>query len=131
MLAIAWGRRCGVNSARFVAGALAVLAALAGPTHATSPHTPLEIHYSPEERLDRIDADLIATATTSIDLASYSLTDPMVIDALDAAQRREVKIRIVLDPSDRRPGQPALAATQGRCGESLGAMEIAMRAATR
>ena len=35
-----------------------------------------EIHYSPEERLDAIDAQLIATAKNSIDLASYAQTNP-------------------------------------------------------
>jgi phosphatidylserine/phosphatidylglycerophosphate/cardiolipin synthase-like enzyme len=84
----------------FVAGGLLALA-LGGPARATSPDVRLEIHYSPEERLDRIDADLIATATTSIDLASYSLTDSIVIDALEAAAHRGVKIRIALDPRER------------------------------
>jgi phosphatidylserine/phosphatidylglycerophosphate/cardiolipin synthase-like enzyme len=80
---------------------LAVLAALVGPASATPPDTRLELHYSPEERLDRIDAALIATAKSAIDLASYSLTDPIVIDALNDAQRRGVRIRIVLDPRER------------------------------
>ena len=57
-----------------------------------------EVHYSPEERLDAIDAALIATAKRSIDLASYALTDPIVLDALNDAERRGVVIRIVLDP---------------------------------
>ena len=60
-----------------------------------------EIHFSPEERLDAIDAALIATATHSIDLASYALTDPIVLDALNDAERRGVVIRIVLDPRER------------------------------
>src|SRR5271165_6489725 len=60
-----------------------------------------EVHYSPEERLDAIDAGLIATARRSIDLASYALTDPIVLDALNAADRRGVAIRIVLDPRER------------------------------
>ena len=47
-----------------------------------------EIHYSPEERLDAIDAALIATARSSIDLASYALTDSIVLDALNAAERQ-------------------------------------------
>ena len=47
-----------------------------------------EIHFSPEERLDAIDSMLIATAKTSIDFASYALTDPVVIDALNAADKR-------------------------------------------
>jgi hypothetical protein len=84
MLAIAQGRR-GVNEARF-AVALTVLVAVAGPAYAPPPDTQLEIHYSPEERLDRIDADLIATAKTTIDLASYSVTDPVVVDTLNAAE---------------------------------------------
>jgi phosphatidylserine/phosphatidylglycerophosphate/cardiolipin synthase-like enzyme len=44
---------------------------------------------------------LIATAKASIDLASYALTDPIVIDALDAAEARGVKVRIVLVPRER------------------------------
>jgi phosphatidylserine/phosphatidylglycerophosphate/cardiolipin synthase-like enzyme len=59
-----------------------------------------EVHYSPEERLDAIDAAIIATAKNSIDLASYALTDPVVLDALNEAQRRGVAIRIVLDPRE-------------------------------
>jgi hypothetical protein len=47
-----------------------------------------EVHFSPEERLDAIDAALIATAKQSIDLASYALTDPIVIDALNDAEHR-------------------------------------------
>ena len=60
-----------------------------------------EVHFSPEERLDLIDAELIATAKTSIDFASYALTDPIVIRALNAADHRGVAIRIVLDPRER------------------------------
>jgi len=60
-----------------------------------------DIHFSPEERLDLIDAALIATAKSSIDLASYALTDPVVIDALNDAEKRGVMIRIVLDPRER------------------------------
>jgi hypothetical protein len=37
---------------------------------------------------------------TSIDLASYVLTDRLVIAALDAAERRGVKVRMVLDPRE-------------------------------
>ncbi len=60
-----------------------------------------EIHFSPEERLDAIDAELIAGAKRSIDFASYALTESVVIDALDAAERRGVAVRIVLDPRER------------------------------
>ena len=60
-----------------------------------------EVHYSPEESLDRIDVALISSAAHSIDLASYSLTDPIVLDALIRADKRGVAIRIVLDPRER------------------------------
>ena len=60
-----------------------------------------EVHFSPEERLDVIDAALIATARSSIDLASYALTDPIVIGALNDADHRGVVVRIVLDPRER------------------------------
>ena len=66
-----------------------------------SPGFAQEIHFSPEERLDLIDASLIALAKNSIDLASYALTDTMVIDALNSAEKRGVVIRIVLDPRER------------------------------
>ncbi len=78
--------------------ALALVAALAGAARADSPP---EIHYAPEERLDQIDASLIATAKASLDLASYAFTDRLVIEALDAAQRRDVEVGIVLDPRER------------------------------
>ena len=61
-----------------------------------------EVHFSPEERLDAIDASLIASATRSIDFASYSLTDAIVVGALLEADRRGVAIRIVLDPRERQ-----------------------------
>jgi phosphatidylserine/phosphatidylglycerophosphate/cardiolipin synthase-like enzyme len=80
-----------------VLGLIAVFGVLATPC----PLHAHEIHFSPEERLDAIDADLIAGAKRSIDFASYALTDPVVIDALDAAQRRGVAVRIVLDPRER------------------------------
>ncbi len=60
-----------------------------------------EVHFSPQERLDAIDAALIATAKSSIDLASYALTDPIVINALNDADHRGVVVRIVLDPRER------------------------------
>jgi phosphatidylserine/phosphatidylglycerophosphate/cardiolipin synthase-like enzyme len=59
-----------------------------------------EVHFSPEERLDAIDAALIGEAKQSIDFASYSLTDGVVIEALNVAERRGVVIRIVLDPRE-------------------------------
>ncbi len=59
-----------------------------------------EVHFSPEERLDTIDASLIVGAVRSIDFAAYSLTDTVILDALQAADQRGVAIRIILDPRE-------------------------------
>src|SRR5271169_3636068 len=93
-----------------VLGLIAVLGVLAAPS-ALHAH---EIHFSPEERLDAIDAELIAGAKRSIDFASYALTDPVVIDALDAAERRGVAVRIVLDPRERHDFAKPKTGTQSR-----------------
>ena len=77
--------------------AVVMLAAFCASTAAAQ-----EVHYAPEEKLDVIDAILIAGATRSIDFASYSLTDSVVLDALRAADKRGVAIRIVLDPRERQ-----------------------------
>jgi phosphatidylserine/phosphatidylglycerophosphate/cardiolipin synthase-like enzyme len=47
------------------------------------------------------DSGLIAGAKRSIDFASYALTNPIVLGALNDAERRGVVIRIVLDPRER------------------------------
>ena len=57
-----------------------------------------EIHFSPEEDLAAIDAGLIAQAKHSIDVASYALTEGVILQALNDADRRGVAVRIVLDP---------------------------------
>ena len=61
----------------------------------------LTLAASAQERLDAIDAALIATAKRSIDFACYALTDPIVLDTLNEAERRGVAVRIVLDPRER------------------------------
>jgi phosphatidylserine/phosphatidylglycerophosphate/cardiolipin synthase-like enzyme len=61
-----------------------------------------EIHCAPVENLEHIDLELIRSATKSVDLAMYSLTDWAIIAALKDARTRGVTIRIVLDPSVRQ-----------------------------
>jgi phosphatidylserine/phosphatidylglycerophosphate/cardiolipin synthase-like enzyme len=68
---------------------------MSGPALAASP---VEIHYSPVENLERIDRDLIASAKQRIDMAAYTLTNHGVIEALRVAQTRGVQIRILIDP---------------------------------
>ena len=61
----------------------------------------VEVHYAPDENLERIDVDLIRLARVKIDMAVYSLTDWAVVDALIEARRRGVALRIVLDPTQQ------------------------------
>jgi phosphatidylserine/phosphatidylglycerophosphate/cardiolipin synthase-like enzyme len=75
--------------------ALAVLAAMTGTVAASS----VEIHYAPQEDLERIDVDVIDNAERSIDTAAYVLSDPFVIEALRDAADRGVTIRLYLDKS--------------------------------
>lgn len=62
---------------------------------------PVEVHYAPVENLERVDVELLRSARAKIDIAAYSLTDWLVIDALIDAHRRGVGLRIVLDPSQQ------------------------------
>jgi phosphatidylserine/phosphatidylglycerophosphate/cardiolipin synthase-like enzyme len=57
-----------------------------------------EVHYSPKEDLERIDLELIKSASETIDMAGYVLTDVAVINALCDAAERGVWIRLYLDP---------------------------------
>jgi len=76
---------------------------LAGPASAAR----LELHYAPEENLERIDVALINGARASIDMAAYVLTDVALIEALGRAAGRGVKIRIFLEPKQEREGNYA------------------------
>ncbi len=57
----------------------------------------VEIHYAPQEDLERIDVETIDDAETSIDMAAYVLSDAAVIEALRDAADRGVTIRLYLD----------------------------------
>ncbi len=66
------------------------------------------IYYGPSDDFDRVDPGLIAKARRNIDMAAYVLTQRLVIDALEAAVRRGVKLRLYLDAEQRDPqdGEP-------------------------
>jgi phosphatidylserine/phosphatidylglycerophosphate/cardiolipin synthase-like enzyme len=76
----------------FLVGADARIASAAEP----------EIHYAPVENLEHIDIELLRSATKSVDIAMYSLTDGAIVAALNDARGRGVTIRIALDPSVRQ-----------------------------
>ncbi|WP_245435025.1 phospholipase D-like domain-containing protein [Methylocystis rosea] len=82
----------------------AILAAVAIATLIRIPPTnadPVETHYAPGENLERVDAALIKSAHLKIDLTAFSLTDWPIIDALIDAHWRGVRVRILLDPTQR------------------------------
>ena len=58
-----------------------------------------EIHYAPVENLEHIDLALIRSATKSVDMAAFTLTDWPLIAVLKEARGRGVTVRILLDPS--------------------------------
>jgi hypothetical protein len=82
--------------------AVASLAVLTGMTARPAPAAEPEIHYAPTENLEHVDLALIGSATNSLDIAAYTLTDWAIISALKDARARGVAIRIALDPSVRQ-----------------------------
>ncbi len=74
----------------------------------------VRMFYGPSDNLQQVDTDLISRARESIDMAAYVLTNGAVTDALTAAARRGVRVRLYLDPD-----QPPQA---GRAGERLMAL---------
>ena len=86
-----------MRATRFIGATISALAAPCAVTAALAQ----EVHYFPEEHLARIDTNLISNAKTSIDFASYALTDRVIIQALTEADRHGVAIRIVPDPRER------------------------------
>jgi phosphatidylserine/phosphatidylglycerophosphate/cardiolipin synthase-like enzyme len=82
--------------------AFALFAILASLGARSAPAAGPEIHYAPVENLEHIDLALIKSATKSVDLAMYTLTDWAIIAALKDARARGVAIRIALDPSVRQ-----------------------------
>lgn len=69
-------------------------------------HAGVRVFYGPGEGLERIDADLIAAARNRIDMAAYVLTNRTIINALREAARRGVRVRLYLDPDQKRGRDP-------------------------
>ncbi len=111
---IVWQRTFAVLVIVAVVGMSVVLLTVPRPRQNpdAAPAPDVSIHYAPAENLEAFDVALIARAQTSIDVAAYVLTDYPVIEALGAAAKRGVRIRILLDRSQhaRREEVPPLAA---------------------
>lgn len=87
--------------------ALAAITALAAAMPPRAHAARLDLHYAPEDNLERIDVGLIDSAKTSIDMAAYVLTDVAVMQALERAAGRGVKLRVFLEPNQEREGNYA------------------------
>ncbi len=83
----------------------------------------VEIRYAPASDLERIDLALLRSATRSIDVAAYLLTDIALIDALVDAAGRGVRVRLYLDGEQEASG-PGFA---GRVRGLAGAQRIEVR----
>ena len=57
----------------------------------------IALHFSPEEKLDAVISERIAAASESVDVAMFTLTSGPVADALIAAQKRGVRVRVVTE----------------------------------
>jgi phosphatidylserine/phosphatidylglycerophosphate/cardiolipin synthase-like enzyme len=69
---------------------------IAGLTPSCADRPPI-IRYAPAQNLERIDVALIDEAKSEIDFAAYILTDWPVMQALNRAANRGVRVRIYLD----------------------------------
>ena len=94
-------RKAPMRTLSILALALLVFAAQAADVRSTQAAEP-ETHYAPVENLEHIDIELIRSATKSVDMAAFTLTDWAIIAALKEAQTRGVAIRILLDPNQRQ-----------------------------
>lgn len=75
----------------------------------------VRVFYGPKDNLQAVDLDLISRARETIDMAAFVLTNRAITDALAAAAKRGVTVRLYLDP-DQPPAQG------GRAGERLAAL---------
>ena len=56
----------------------------------------MRVFYGPKDNLQAIDTELISRARETIDMAAFVITNRAITDALGAAARRGVKVRIYL-----------------------------------
>lgn len=66
----------------------------------------VRVFYGPDAQLEQIDAGLIAGARQTIDMAAYVLTNRVIINALREAAHRGARVRLYLDPDQRRDRRP-------------------------
>jgi phosphatidylserine/phosphatidylglycerophosphate/cardiolipin synthase-like enzyme len=117
----AWGRRLLSASVLIAVAGLEIFAHLreAAPLG----NGPIEIRYSPTTDLERLDLVLLRSATRSIDIAAYLVTDAAIIEALASAAERGVRVRLYLDGEQEALGR----GFAGRAQDLRGASRIEVR----
>lgn len=70
------------------------------PAGADEPCSIVRQAYAPAENLEAIDAELLGRATKTIDMAAYVLTSIPIVEALDRAAARGVRVRLYRDGAD-------------------------------
>ena len=73
-----------------------------GPLDREPAMAAVRLFFGPRTGFDEVDRDLIGRARQRIDVAAYVLTDRQVIESLEAAASRGVRVRVYLDPE--QPG---------------------------
>jgi phosphatidylserine/phosphatidylglycerophosphate/cardiolipin synthase-like enzyme len=63
--------------------------------------------FSPDGHCDKTLVSFIKSASSSLDIAIYSLTLPSIVDAIVAAQKNGIKVRVLVDYSQNQ-GQSSL-----------------------
>ncbi len=77
------------------------VAAVEGRTYTTPETSQLEVAFSPDGGATALVIKAIDSARQSLELAGYSFTSRPIAQALIAARRRGVNVRVVLDKSQR------------------------------
>ena len=83
----------------------------------TDPNPPDQVNNG----VDRYIVPLLQSATQSIDLTSFDLNLPSVLDALVAAQGRGVRVRVVYDGEN---GEQTLSASRSPTGQAIDAVAM-------
>jgi phosphatidylserine/phosphatidylglycerophosphate/cardiolipin synthase-like enzyme len=110
-----------------VAAGLLAVAAIEIFTHARDAaplgNGAVEIRYAPATDLERIDLALLRSASRSIDIAAYLVTDIALIEELADAAERGVRVRLYLDGGEEASGS----GFAGRVRGLRGAQRIEVR----
>lgn len=81
---------------------IALVFILAAPAKADESCSIVRQAYAPTENLETIDVELLGRATKTIDMAAYVLTSIPIVEALDRAASRGVRVRLYRDGADVR-----------------------------